>query len=187
MKRGGKPKLLWLQSITCNGNTHSFLNHPDLFSLLSHFELLYHPVLETEHTLQDILAGNVTCDILILEGAFREKGFAKDGIEISSVTEHYAKQAAHIITAGTCATFGGIFKQYDPEHITGFCFDIEEETTRHKQYADKLISLPGCPIHPKWLGFVLMMIAQKRPITKDALHRQLQAGEHGCRYRRHGE
>ncbi|RUM69703.1 MAG: hydrogenase, partial [Sulfurovum sp.] len=34
-KKPYKPKLLWLQSITCNGNTHSFLNHPDLFSILS--------------------------------------------------------------------------------------------------------------------------------------------------------
>ena len=169
-----KPKLLWLQSITCNGNTHSFLNHPDLFSILSHFELVYHPILETKHTLQDILQCDTECDILIIEGSLKEKGLMKAGVEVSSVIEHYASIATHIISVGTCATFGGMFKQYDPKHITGFCFDGDVQTARYEQYAQKLISLPGCPIHPKWLSFVLMMIVQNRSIAKDLLHRPLE-------------
>ena len=47
MSNQTKPRLLWLQSITCNGNTHSFLNHPDLFSSLSHFEVVHHPMLDS--------------------------------------------------------------------------------------------------------------------------------------------
>ena len=147
-----KPKLLWLQSITCNGNTHSFLNHPELFSILSHFELIYHPVLETSFDMEALIAGKLKCDILILEGSFREEGFTKGGVEVSHLIETYAKRARHIISAGTCATFGGIFKQYDPDNISGFCFDEKEQTERYETYASKLISLPGCPIHPKWLS-----------------------------------
>jgi hydrogenase small subunit len=166
-----KPKLLWLQSITCNGNTHSFLNHPDLFSILSHFELLYHPVLETKYDIHDLINGKLACDILILEGSFREKGFTKGGVEVSHFLESYAKDAKHIITAGTCATFGGIFKQYDVENISGFCFNEEEQTKRYESYASKLISLPGCPIHPKWLSYVLLMLVKEKKIPIDEMHR----------------
>jgi len=166
-----KPRLLWLQSITCNGNTHSFLNHPDLFSILSHFELVYHPVLESSCTLHEVLARQASCDILILEGAFRKRGMAKEGVEILDVALYYANVAEHIVTAGTCATFGGIFKGYDPDAISGFAFDEEKHTVRFERFASKLISLPGCPIHPKWLSYVLMMLQQGRTIPLDAMCR----------------
>jgi len=166
-----KPRLIWLQSITCNGNSHSFLNHPDLFSVLSHFELLYHPVLETKYGIVEMLSVELPCDILILEGSFREQGLAKEGVEVLEVAQRYAQKAGHVITAGTCATFGGIFKAYDPAHISGFCFDAEEPTERYEHYASKLISLPGCPIHPKWLSYVLLMLAKGRTIPLDGLHR----------------
>ncbi len=169
-----KPKLLWLQSITCNGNTHSFLNHPDLFSILSHFEVVHHPVLESDYTIADLTALKVPCDILILEGSFIEKGLTKNGVEVSKMIAHYGHEAAHIITVGTCATFGGIFKQKDPEHISGFCFDHEQQTKRYEQFASKLISLPGCPIHPRWLSYVLMMLSRGHDIALDTLHRPVE-------------
>lgn len=166
-----KPKLLWLQSITCNGNTHSFLNHPDLFSILSHFELVHHPTLESNYTMEDVLTSNVPCDILILEGSVIENGFKKAGVEVSSLIHAYASKAKHIISVGTCATFGGIFKQNNPEEISGLCFDLEEKTQHYEKYAPKLISLPGCPVHPKWLSFVLLMLAKNKRIDIDSLHR----------------
>ncbi len=166
-----KLTLVWVQSISCNGNAHSFLNHPELFSILSHFELLYHPVLDTPYGLTELIESEIPCDILILEGSFKAEGVVKVGVEILPVIESYAKRAEHIITAGTCATFGGVFKQYDPTHITGFCFDEEERVSRYDSYASKLISLPGCPIHPKWLSYVLMMLAQGISIPLDHLHR----------------
>jgi len=169
-----KPKLLWLQSITCNGNTHSFLNHPDLFSILLHFEVVHHPVLESDYTIEDLTALKTPCDILILEGSFIENGLTKNGVEVSKMITHYGNKAAHIITVGTCATFGGIFKQKDPAHISGFCFDLEEQTKRYKKFASKLISLPGCPIHPRWLSYVLMMLAQRQEISLDRLHRPVE-------------
>ncbi|MDQ7085636.1 MAG: hydrogenase [Sulfurovum sp.] len=174
MSSSPKPKLLWLQSITCNGNTHSFLNHPDLFSILSHFEMIHHPVLEGSATMQDVLAGAVDCDVLILEGSFKEEGFLKAGVEVSSLIHTYANKAKYIITAGTCATFGGIFKQNDPENISGLCFDIEEKTSRYVRYAPKLISLPGCPMHPKWMSYVLLMLSHGKKIEIDNLHRPVE-------------
>jgi hydrogenase small subunit len=166
-----KSKLLWIQSITCNGNSHSFFNHPDLFSVLAHVELIYHPILETEYSIGDMLSGELPCDILILEGSFREEGYIKEGVEVLDIVRRYADRASWIITAGTCATFGGIFKQYDPEHISGFCFNGEHKTVRYTQYASKLVSLPGCPIHPKWLSYVLLMISKGRELPLDELKR----------------
>jgi hydrogenase small subunit len=166
-----KPKLLWLQSISCNGNAHSFFNHPDFFSILSHFELIHHPFLETKFTLEDVFLKSVACDILLLEGSFKEHGFKKYGVEVSEVIKHYADKATDILTTGTCATFGGVFKESDPKNITGFAYDSEQKTLRYDTYASKLISLPGCPIHPKWLSFVLLMLAKNRKILLDEMHR----------------
>ncbi len=165
-----KPKLLWLQSLSCNGNAHSFFNHPELFSILSHFELIHHPLIDTSFGLEDVLHQRVACDILIIEGSFQE-GLSKVGVEIAQVIEYYATMAKHIITVGTCATFGGIFKEANTTEISGFIFDVEEKTKRYERYAHKLISLSGCPIHPKWLSFVLMMLAYNRKILLDEFHR----------------
>ncbi len=169
-----KPKLLWLQSITCNGNTHSFLNHPELFSILSHFELVYHPVLECTYTMQELLFEDIACDILILEGSFIEKGFVKSGVEVSTLIHRFAEKSKHIITAGTCATFGGIFKQKSPDEISGLCFDLEEKGRHYVKYASKLLSLPGCPVHPRWLSFVLLMLVKEKKIEIDTLHRPIE-------------
>jgi hydrogenase small subunit len=171
MSGAKRPALLWLQSITCNGNTHSFLNHPDLFSVLSHYELIHHPVLDTAYSMEEVLTGELPCDLLIIEGSYLQSGLTKAGVEVSWLLEQYAQKASRIITVGTCATFGGIFKQKDPDAISGFCFDEEETTERYARHASKLISLPGCPIHPKWLSYVLLMIANDREIPLDQMHR----------------
>ncbi len=169
-----KPKLLWLQSITCNGNAHSFFNHPDFFSILSSFELIHHPFIDTDNTFNEVLQGSLPCDILVLEGSFTEEGFTKDGIEVSHLIKTYADKAKHIVSVGTCATFGGVFKQKDPEHISGLCFDGEEKTSRYERYASKLISLPGCPAHPQWISFVLMMLVANKKIVLDEMHRPVE-------------
>ncbi len=162
-----KPKLLWLQSISCNGNAHSFFNHPNFFSILSNFELIHHPFLETKYDFEVLLSMKLECDILLLEGSFREKGFFKGEVEVSTLIEYYASRAKHVVTVGTCATFGGLFKEADPQNISGFCFDKEEKTTRYTTYASKLISLPGCPINPRWLSYVLLMISKEKKIPLD--------------------
>jgi len=174
MSSQNKIKILWLQSITCNGNTHSFLNHPELEFILSHFEFVYHPVIDTTNSIIDVAAGNLDCDILILEGSFREVGFTRGRVEVSKIADIYAKKAKHIISSGTCSTFGGIFKEHDPENISGFCFDKDKKNIRYEDYASKLISLPGCPIHPRWLSFVLMMIVKGKDIVLDEFKRPLE-------------
>ena len=165
-----KPKLLWLQSLSCNGNAHSFFNHPNLFSLLEQFELVHHPLIETKVTLEAVLHREVTCDILIIEGSLSDN-VMKGGVNVREVIEYYASQAQWIITVGTCATFGGIFKEADPEHISGFIHNQEQPTPYYAMFGHKVIALSGCPIHPRWLSYVLQMLRHARPIPLDALHR----------------
>ncbi len=165
-----KLKLLWIQSLTCNGNSHSFFNYSHLFQLLNNFELIYFPLIKTKYSLIDVLQKKVECDILIIEGAI-DQNLTKDQINIKKIISYYAKKAKYIITVGTCATFGGIFKEYDPQNISGFVFNKEEKKENFSLFQEKLISLPGCPIHPAWLAYVLEMIAQKKKITLDELKR----------------
>ena len=42
-----KTKLLWLSSISCNGNAHSFLNYDELEVFLDNFEFIYHPIIDS--------------------------------------------------------------------------------------------------------------------------------------------
>ncbi|MDD5406349.1 MAG: hydrogenase [Sulfurovaceae bacterium] len=174
MSKSSKPKLLWLQSITCNGNTQSFFTLPDFIVLMNKFEIIYHPILNSGYTLADVTNKDLKCDILILEGSFKQDGMKKAGQEILATAQKYAKKAKHIITAGSCATFGGIFRQYDKNSISGFCFNDDMINENYNLFRKKLISIPGCPAHPRWIGSVLSMILTHRAIPLDDLHRPLE-------------
>lgn len=175
-------KLLWLQGVTCNGNTHSFLNYPHLFSILETFEFLYHPILPATYTLEEISACKHECDILVFEGGYDPR-MSRVGATLETVVNHYGSRARHIIAAGSCASFGGMLKQSDPDHITGLGFD-HAESRGPFSHSDKLINLSGCPIHPEWLGYTLGMIADNKLIALDELRRpkELYAylAHHGC-------
>ena len=67
-----KTKLLWLQGLSCNGNAHSFLNHIHLAQFLEDFEFIYHPIIDSEYTLEDIVSGGISCDILLIEGSIAD-------------------------------------------------------------------------------------------------------------------
>ncbi len=164
--------IIWLQGVTCNGNTHSFLNHPHLATLLDHFTLIHHPVLPCAHTLRAVMEKDLPCDILIIEGAIQDNLNRADHDVLGRII-HYAAKANHIIAAGTCASFGGIHRQIDPEHIGGLVFQGDESSGPLMAYRDKIINLPGCPIHPEWLANVLLSLRENRTPKTDALLRPL--------------
>ncbi|MBN2767621.1 MAG: hydrogenase, partial [Campylobacterales bacterium] len=169
-----KPKLLWLQSITCNGNAHSFFNLQNFDSLMRSFDLLYYPLIDTKYSLENIYMQALECDVLILEGAFKPRGYKKFDKETFALAKEYSSRAQYTITMGTCSTFGGIFKEAQQNKITGFCFNKERKKPAYKKYTNMLISLPGCPAHPKWLAYVLEMILQKRKIEVDEFYRPIE-------------
>jgi len=165
-----KLSLVWLQGVTCNGNSHSFLNLAYLSQMLEHFKVIYHPLLPSIHTLQEVSECNVACDVLVFEGAF-DPQMRRAGETLSRLIEHYADLASHIVAAGSCASFGGVLQAAAPERSSGLAFREADDFGPLAGRREKLINLSGCPVHPEWLGYTLMMIVQKQPVAVDALLR----------------
>lgn len=178
-----KPRLIWLQGVTCNGNTHSFLNLPYLPQLLAKYEIVYHPSLPCSTTLMEIVRCEQQCDVLVFEGAF-DPLMQRHEVLLSELLEHYGVDAEYIIGVGSCASFGGMFKLSAPERNTGLVFNESVPQGPLLPLAKKVINLSGCPIHPEWLGYTLTMIADKKNIHVDALHRPVELyshlAHHGC-------
>jgi len=176
-----KPTLLWLQGVTCNGNTHSFFNLPYLSQLLERYEILHHPLLASQWTLQEVAACAAPCDVLVFEGAF-DPLMKRAGTTLEELVAFYAGSATSVVAAGSCASFGGILGVRSRQ--SGLGFKKEKGTGPLHRMPHKLINLPGCPLHPEWLGYTLMMIADGQPIAVDALQRPKalysHMAHHGC-------
>jgi hydrogenase small subunit len=151
-----KPKIIWIDGVGCNGCSHSFFNLPNIEQLFNKVEFLYHPLIDTpEFKIQP-------CDILIVEGALR-KNFPKFNTELIPIIEKLFIKAKQIIAIGSCSSYGGILGE-------GLIFKKEEKGYFY-DYKKKVINLPGCPIHPEWLGYVLEMIILNKEILLDELNR----------------
>ncbi len=153
-------KLLWLSSIACNGNAHSFLNYPNLEQFLKDFEFVYHPLIESAYSLEDIIQKDIECDVLLLEGAISPE-FKKVDEPIINLINRYGHIAKRIVTIGTCATFGGIFRESGYKFTTGLHFNEEKELFFFNSFKQKTISLSGCPIHPETLVQTLYAIKEE--------------------------
>ena len=161
-----KLKILWLSAISCNGNAHSFLNYPNLGQFLEHFEFVYHPIIDSPYTLEDVIKKDLECDILLLEGAISPE-FKKADEPVINLLDRYAHKAKKIVTVGTCATFGGIFAQNSDSYITGLHFSGERSTFLFKTLKEKTISISGCPIQPEVLADTLHAIKNSFEIKLD--------------------
>ncbi|PHR56007.1 MAG: hydrogenase [Arcobacter sp.] len=183
LKLEAKPRLLWLQGVTCNGNTHSFFNLPYLPQLLDKLEIVYHPTLKGSANFDDVLSCKSSCDILIFEGTF-DPLLKRNAKLMSEVLDFYSHKAKYIIGLGSCASFGGMFKASAPERNTGLIFNESLAQGPLLSLASKVINLSGCPSHPEWLGFTLNMILQGQKIEIDELHRPVELysnlAHHGC-------
>lgn len=157
-----KMRILWLSAISCNGNTHSFLNYPYMEQFLEDFEFIYHPVIDSKYLLQDIVSKEIACDILLIEGAI-SKEYKRADVSVVQIIEKYSKIVQKIVTVGTCATFGGIFRESGYENTSGMHFDQEKQIENFKHLLDKTISISGCPIHPEVLVNTLYSI--KKSVT----------------------
>jgi hydrogenase small subunit len=151
--------------------------------LISKFEIIHHPLLPCTRTFDEISSLDIECDILIFEGAYDPLMKRNDTL-VKDMLNHYSKSAKHIIGLGSCASFGGMFKQSAPERNTGLIFNeskFEGEITEHEK---KVINLSGCPIHPEWLGYALSMIEEGSEVEVDELHRPIELystlAHHGC-------
>ena len=147
-----KPKIIWIDAVSCNGCSHSFFNYPEIKELLNKLELLYHPLLPSkEFKIQN-------CDILVIEGAFREN-FLRLGFELKKLLLKLIEVAKKVILIGTCSVYGGMFGE-------GILFNKQKEGNFFK-YKDKIISIPGCPPHPEWIAYAIEMVINNQKILLD--------------------
>lgn len=161
-----KTKILWLSAIACNGNVHSFLNYNQLENFMENFEFIYHPIIDSKYILEDIITKDIPCDILLIEGSISHE-YKKADEPIINIINKYSKIVTKIVTVGTCATFGGIFKQSSYSYTTGLHFNEKESTFLFKHLKEKTISISGCPIHPDNLANTLYAIKYDIDIALD--------------------
>lgn len=165
-----KLKVLWLSALSCNGNTHAFFNYPNLEYFLENFEFIYHPVIDSEYSLEDIVSKEIQCDILLVEGSV-SKEFTRADVPILNIIKKYAKKVRKIVSVGTCASYGGIFKNGAYKDVTGLFFDEEKEIDILQEFRDKAINVSGCPVHPDILVNTLFAIKQELKLKLDNLLR----------------
>lgn len=164
-----RAKIIWLTTNSCAAHIISLLNslHPDYRQMLQEFfDLSYSDfVMAGEGSvatkaLEEALAGPQKGYILVVEGSVPvaagglycilgyRKG--KPWTALEAVTELAAK-AQHVVAAGTCASFGGPYAAHP--NPTG-------TKPISKVVPQKVINVPGCPVHPDWIMGTLFHLAR---------------------------
>ena len=166
MKKIDKIQVLWLSAISCNGNAHSFFNYSQLEIFFKYFEFIYHPIIESQYKLNNIINDEIDCDILIIDGAISPE-YNRNSTPIINIINKYALKVKKIITVGTCATFGGIFRESGYSFTSGLHFNQDKEIFLFKSLKDKTISLSGCPIHPENLANILYAVKDNIDLNLD--------------------
>ncbi|QOG13287.1 hydrogenase [Arcobacter sp. FWKO B] len=162
--------MLWLSGISCYGNIHSFFNYPHMEVFLEDFEFIYHPVLDSTFSLKEIVNETKECNILLIDGAISDD-FHRADVNIKDIINRYATSVNRIVTVGTCATFGGIFKYSDFQSPRGLHFCGDELQTDFLHLRNKTISISGCPIQPEVLVNTLYEIKNQTDIKLDTFLR----------------
>lgn len=182
-----KPTVVWFQAITCNGNTHSLLsaNSSRLELFFDSFNLIYHPSLTIEKTLDDILNSNEQIDFLLIEGAItsNEHFFSISNNSTFNHLNNLALKARYIIAVGSCASNGGIHAKFTQNSdIKGISDSIDKESINKLEHS--IINLTGCPVHPEWILQTLFSLRDygKMNLDEEKRPKELYStlAHHGC-------
>jgi len=173
MKIKKRSSIVWLQGLTCNGNSHSFFNYSSIDIFSKSFEILHHPQIKTPYSIDEIISNDMQVDFLVVEGAFSKDGkiLSRFGYSFKKLIDILSKKAKHIICAGSCASYGGIFRLKDEKKIYGALFSGKNRGGFWNKNS-KVVNISGCPMHPRWfvetlfklhLGDNLSLDEYKRP------------------------
>lgn len=167
--------VIWLQAQSCSGCSVSLLNkiNPDIVSVITEvISLNYHQTLMagTGSTAIDVLEEAVKKQrkdfILIVEGSIPTKDDyyctigEVDGKHVSAKewVEELGKNAVAVVSAGTCAAYGGI--PGGKSMTTGV--NPTGAVPVSEIIKDRLIvNIPGCPPHPDWMVGTLVHLLLK--------------------------
>ena len=165
-----RPKVAWLQNQDCTGCSTSFLNSGDLLQFLTEIvNVVAHPNIsfasgKEYHAIWDQVIEDGG-HVIVTEGSIPLKNkmtaltFGQTAAEFS---KKVFESAGLIICAGTCATFGGISAAAGnttgatpiPKFLKEYCHWDDAKIEQ------KVITLPGCSVHPaEIVGTVLDIVA----------------------------
>jgi hydrogenase small subunit len=163
-----RPPVIWLSAQECTGCSESLLRatHPTLEHLiLDLISLDYHETLSTPsgHQAEDARARSIRENkgkfILVVDGSIpvKDKGVycMIGGKPVLDILKETAKDAAAIISIGSCASWGGVPSAGG--NPTG-------ATPVHEIIKDKpVVNIPGCPPNPyNFLSTVLYFVTFKK-------------------------
>jgi hydrogenase small subunit len=172
-----RPPVIWLSAQECTGCSESLLRatHPTLEHLiLDLISLDYHETLSTPsgHQAEDARARSIKENkgkfILVVDGSIpvKDKGVycMIGGKPVLDILKETAKDAAAIISIGSCASWGGVPSAGG--NPTG-------ATPVHEIIKDKpIVNIPGCPPNPyNFLSTVLYFVTFKKLPELDNLNR----------------
>ncbi|MFK2821397.1 Ni/Fe hydrogenase [Arcobacter sp. YIC-80] len=184
--KSNKPTIVWFQAITCNGNTHSLLsaNSSRLELFLNSFNLIYHPSLTIDMSLDDVLSLE-NIDFLLVEGAISsdDKYYSINKSSTKQILENLSSKAKYIISVGSCASYGGVHKKFEKDNsILGVENIINK--IKYKNLKHEIVNLTGCPVHPEWILQTLFTLNNFEKITLDSEKRPIELysnlAHHGC-------
>jgi hydrogenase small subunit len=171
--------VLWLQGLTCGGDTMSFMNaeEPDLVELIKDqgINLAWHPSLSPEvggNAIKIIKKHiNGSLDVLVVEGAIARGPSGTGRYHLigekpfKDVIFKAAQAARYVIAVGACACWGGI-PAAEPNSIeaTGLQFHKDKKggflgAKYRSRGGFPVINISGCPAHPNWITHTLVAIA----------------------------
>lgn len=179
----GLKNLVWIQGLTCNGNSHSFLSINDtmLDVFLSNINILYHPMLTSEMEFKDVykllLSGKESLNFLVVEGAVSTK---KDevffqGFDVFEILNNLKDKSDYILAVGNCACYGNFPALYN-ENIKGLHYKFKDkggflgEDFKTKS-GYPIINITGCPAHPEWIVRTILSLNFGYDIKLDNLNR----------------
>ena len=180
-----KVPIIWLELADCSGNSEAFIksSHPGIEDLIfDYISLDYHELLmsasgdQSESVLGNIFKTQKGAYVLIVEGAIpmamegkylRIGPKGKTGLKLLQTC---AKDAALIISVGSCALDGGVVAAApNPTGAVG----VSEALGR-----DDIINLPGCPVNPiNIVGTLLSYLMFEELPALDNINRPLWAYE----------
>ncbi|WP_457622264.1 NADH-quinone oxidoreductase subunit B family protein [Persephonella sp.] len=176
--------LLWIQGLTCGGNSQSFLcsENPEISDFFKEINLLWHPEISHDTDIMEILnriyRNEIKLNFLIVEGALTgNKRFHRFGkYSTRYIIDKLKNKVDYIIAVGNCAVHGNYPALYDPDQITGIQFGLNgrkgflsPKFKTKKGYP--VINITGCPVHPEWITKTVLTLSYGIELKLDSFNR----------------
>jgi hydrogenase small subunit len=149
------------------------------------FDLIYHPSLSVDCSLEDIISSDIKIDFLLVEGAItsNERFFSISNQSTYSLFNQLVRKSKYVIAVGSCATYGGVHAKFEQnDDIFGLETSLDMDNINTLKH--KVINLTGCPVHPEWIFQTLFTIKDYGEIKLDKEGRPIELyyslAHHGC-------